>query len=227
MKKLYELAGADENRRFSPYCWRARMALAHKGLEVESLPWHFTEKEAISFSGQGRVPVLIDAENTISDSWEIAKYLETEYPDTPSLKLDHGEVLFIKFWVETVLHPELLQLVVMDIYNNLAQKDQNYFRESREKLLGKALEEIVINRDERLPRFQKLLNPLRTTLKKQAFVAGETPGFSDYIVFGAFQWARCISEFSLLNADDSVYAWREKMLNLHNGLARKAMGYAV
>ena len=36
MKKLYELAGADENRRFSPYCWRARMALAHKGLEVES-----------------------------------------------------------------------------------------------------------------------------------------------------------------------------------------------
>ncbi len=171
MKKLYELAGADENRRFSPYCWRARMALAHKGLEVECLPWHFTEKEAISFSGQGRVPVLIDAENTISDSWEIAKYLETEYPDTPSLKLDHGEVLFIKFWVETVLHPELLQLVVMDIYNNLAQKDQNYFRESREKLLGKALEEIVINRDERLPRFQKLLNPLRTTLKKQDFVA--------------------------------------------------------
>ena len=77
MKKLYELAGADENRRFSPYCWRARMALAHKGLEVESLPWHFTEKEAISFSGQERVPVLIDAKNTISDSWEIAKYLET------------------------------------------------------------------------------------------------------------------------------------------------------
>ena len=100
------------------------MALAHKGLEVESQPWHFTEKEAISFSGQERVPVLIDAENTISDSWEIAKYLETEYPDTPSLKLDHGEVLFIKFWVEIVLHPELLQLLVMDIYNNLAKKDQ-------------------------------------------------------------------------------------------------------
>jgi len=126
---------------------------------------------------------LIDAENTISDSWENAKYLETEYPDTPSLKLDHGEVLFIKFWVETVLHPELLQLLVMDIYNNLAKKDQKYFRESREKRFGKALEEIVINRNERLPRFQKLLNPLRTTLKKQDFVAGETPGFSDYIVY--------------------------------------------
>ena len=117
--------------------------------------------------------------------------------------------------------------MVMDIYNHLAQKDQNYFQESREKRFDKALEEIVINRDEFLPRFQKLLNPLRTTLKKQDFVAGKTPGFSDYIVFGAFQWARCISEFSLLNADDSVYSWREKMLNLHDGLARKAMGYAV
>ena len=115
----------------------------------------------------------------------------------------------------------------MDIYKNLAQKDQYYFRGSREKLFGKTLEEIVINHDERLPRFQKLLNPLRTTLKKQDFVAGETPGFSDYIVFGAFQWARCISEFSLLNADDSVYSWREKMLNLHDGLARNAVGYAV
>jgi len=194
--------------------------------KLRAIPGILLKKKQLVFLDK-RVPVLIDAENTISDSWEIAKYLETEYPDTPSLKLDHGEVLFLKFWVEIVLHPELLQLLVMDIYNNLAKKDQKYFRESREKRFGKALEEIVINRDERLPRFQKLLNPLRTTLKKHDFVAGETPGFSDYIVFGAFQWARCISEFSLLNADDSVYSWREKMLNLHDGLAKKAMGYAV
>jgi hypothetical protein len=47
MKELYELAGADENRRFSPYCWRIRMALAHKGLDVECIPWRFTEKDAL------------------------------------------------------------------------------------------------------------------------------------------------------------------------------------
>ena len=58
--KLYDLAGAEPDRRFSPYCWRTRMALAHKGLEVETIPWRFTEKDAIAFSGQGRVPVLID-----------------------------------------------------------------------------------------------------------------------------------------------------------------------
>ena len=227
MIKMYDLAGADKNRRFSPYCWRIRMALAHKRLNVECMPWHFTEKDKIKFSGQERVPVLIDGSNTISDSWEIAKYLESAYPDRPSLKLDSGEVLFIKFWSETVLHPELLQLLVLDIHDNLSLEDQSYFRESREKILGKTLEEVVANRQERLPRIQKLLTPLRSTLSKQEYLSGETPGFSDYIVFGAFQWARCVSGFSILNADDIVYKWRNKMLNMYEGLALSAVGYPV
>mgnify|MGYP001168984355 FL=1 len=227
MIKMYDLAGADKNRRFSPYCWRIRMALAHKRLNVECMPWHFTEKDKIKFSGQERVPVLIDGSNTISDSWEIAKYLESAYPDRPSLKLDNGEVLFIKFWSETVLHPELLQLLVLDIHDNLSLEDQSYFRESREKMLGKTLEEVVANRQERLPRIQKLLTPLRSTLSKQEYLSGETPGFSDYIVFGAFQWARCVSGFSILNTDDIVYKWRDKMLNIYEGLALSAVGYRV
>ena len=227
MIKMYDLAGADKNRRFSPYCWRIRMALAHKRLNVECMPWHFTEKDKIKFSGQERVPVLIDGSNTISDSWEIAKYLESAYPDRPSLKLDNGEVLFIKFWSETVLHPELLKLLVLDIHDNLNLEDQYYFRESREKMLGKTLEEVVANRQERLPRIQKLLTPLRSTLSKQEYLSGETPGFSDYIVFGAFQWARCVSGFSILNADDIVYKWRDKMLNIYEGLALSAVGYQV
>ena len=227
MIKMYDLAGADKNRRFSPYCWRIRMALAHKRLNVECMPWHFTEKDKIKFSGQERVPVLIDGSNTISDSWEIAKYLESAYPDRPSLKLDNGELLFIKFWSETVLHPELLQLLVLDIHDNLSLEDQSYFRESREKMLGKTLEEVVANRQERLPRIQKLLTPLRSTLSKQEYLSGETPGFSDYIVFGAFQWARCVSGFSILNADDIVYKWRDKMLNIYEGLALSAVGYRV
>jgi len=224
---MYDLAGADENRRFSPYCWRIRMALAHKGLDVECLPWHFTEKDKIKFSGQERVPVLIDGINTVSDSWEIAKYLESAYRQSPSLKLDNGEVLFIKFWSETVLHPVILEMLVLDIHDNLSPEDQSYFRESRENKFGKPLEEVVANRQESLPRMQKLLKPLRSTLSKQVFLSGKTPGFSDYIVFGAFQWARCMSSFSILDTDDIVYKWRDKMLNMHEGLALSTVGYPV
>ena len=170
---------------------------------------------------------MIDGNNTVADSWEIAKYLESTFPDSPSLKLEYGEVLFIKFWSETVLHPEMLKLLVLDIHDNLRPEDQSYFRESREKMLGRPLEEVVANRQDRLPRLQKLLTPLRSTLSKQEYLSGETPGISDYIVFGAFQWARCISAFSLLNTDDLVYRWRDKMLNMHEGLALSAVGYPV
>jgi hypothetical protein len=52
---LYELAGANADLRFSPYCWRSRLALPHEGLDFETIFWRLTEKEAVAaFSGQGR-----------------------------------------------------------------------------------------------------------------------------------------------------------------------------
>ncbi len=30
--RLWDLVGAEDDRAFSPYCWRTKMALAHKGL---------------------------------------------------------------------------------------------------------------------------------------------------------------------------------------------------
>ncbi len=64
---LYELAAADRAVRFSPHCWKIRMALAHKGLEAETIPWLFTEKELIAFSGSRTVPVLIHDQSALGD----------------------------------------------------------------------------------------------------------------------------------------------------------------
>lgn len=65
--KLFELVGTDAARPFSPYCWRTRMALAHKGLGVESVPWCFTEKQVIAPHRSEKVPVLIDGETSVAD----------------------------------------------------------------------------------------------------------------------------------------------------------------
>ena len=81
---LYELVG-DDDRRFSPYCWRARMAIAHKGLDANYVPCRFTEKEKFAFSGQERIPVIQDDGTAVYDSWDIACYLEDNYPDRPTL----------------------------------------------------------------------------------------------------------------------------------------------
>jgi glutathione S-transferase len=126
-----------------------------------------------------------------------------------------------------VLHPSLIGFVVLDICRHAAPQDQAYFRQSREERFGTTLENVVKDREQRLPAFRDSLAPLRRTLERQKFLAGATPAYADYIVFGAFQWARAISDFELLAADDPVAAWRGRMLDVFDGLARKAPAYGA
>jgi glutathione S-transferase len=230
MLKMYDLAGAEADRRFSPYCWRIKMALAHKGLAVETIPWRFTEKDAIGFSGQGLVPVLIDGEREVHDSWAIAEYLEAQYPDRPSIfGGDAGRALslFHASWANGFLQPAMMKFVVLDIWKHAAEKDKPYFRESREKRLGKTLEAAVANRDSEVAGFRESLLPLRLVLRAQPFLGGDKPLYADYAIFGSFQWCRCISNFKLLAADDPIYAWRGRMLALFGGMGVAAKGYPV
>ena len=82
-------------------------------------------------------------------------------------------------------------------------------------------------RDAAVAGFRKSLDPLRLTLRAQPFLGGEAPTYADYIVFGGFQLARVVSPFKLLEPDDPVYAWRERMLDAFDGLARNSPGYPV
>jgi glutathione S-transferase len=68
---------------------------------------------------------------------------------------------------------------------------------------------------------------MRLTLKTQPYLGGAAPNYADYIVFGGFQWARVVSPFKLLAEDDPVYAWRERLLDAFDGMARKSPGYQV
>jgi glutathione S-transferase len=225
---LYDLAGAEADRRFSPFCWRARMALAHKGLEVETVPWRFTEKDKLPHPNGGRVPVIVDGGQVVHDSAAIAEYLENRYQDRPSLFGDDtGRALtrFVQNWTETVLHAGMIGFVVLDICRHAAPQDQTYFRQSREERFRRSLEDVVKDREARLPAFRESLTPLRRTCERQKFLAGDAPAFADYIVFGAFQWARAISDFELLAADDPIAAWRGRLLDLYGGLARKSPAY--
>lgn len=228
---LYDLAGAEPERRFSPYCWRTKFALAHKLLDYETVPWRFTDKDAIAFSGQGRVPVLVDGEHTVSDSWAIALYLEQAYADRPSL-FGHPSAIpvtrFVNSWADTVLVPGIARLVMTDIYAHLHEKDRDYFRQSREQRFGgMKLEDVSADREQRVVGFRQSLEPVRVTLATQPYLAGDVPLYADFAVFGCLQWARCISAFPLLAPDDPVAAWRDRMLESYSGFAKQAPAYAA
>lgn len=230
MRTLYDLAGAQDDRRFSPYCWRTKFALAHKRLAVDTVPWRFTDKEAIAFSGQGRVPVLVDEGRVIVDSWTIATYLEETYPQHPSLFGAPAAIAvtrFINAWTDAVVSPAIVRMILTDVFAHLHEKDKAHFRTTREERFGRALEEVSADRQTQVVAFRKMLEPLRTVLGRQPYLAGEAPLYADYIVFGQFQWARCVSPFRLLLADDPVALWRERMLHALDAMALKAPGYPV
>ena len=84
--QFFDLEGLD-GKRFSPFGWRVRMALAHKGLESTSIVEGvgFSEKYKLEFSNQELVPVIKDDDMIISDSWDIAVYMEKSYDSSSSL----------------------------------------------------------------------------------------------------------------------------------------------
>jgi glutathione S-transferase len=227
--QLYDLAGAEPDRRFSPYCWRIRLALAHKKLPVETIPWRFTEKAEIAASGQALVPVLVDGERWIADSWTIANYLEDAYPNSASLFGGPSGRSLTRYYSSFAdgLVGAIFPFVALDILHHVADKDRDYFRGSREKRVGTTLEAFVAGRDAKLPAFRSSLAPLRNTLKAQPFFGGEAPLYADYAVFGPLQWARCISPFALLEEGDPVKLWRDRLLDSFGGLARKSPAYDV
>jgi glutathione S-transferase len=223
--KLYDLAGAEDDLRFSPNCWRIKMALEHKGLAVETVPWRFVEKDAIAFSGQKAVPVLVDGSKTVSDSWEIARYLESGYADRPSLfggSAGEGLALFVKFWCEQTLNRIVLRIILPDLFVSLHDKDKAYFRESRQARFGTTLEQYALPAEQGVSLLREALSPMRSTLQRQPYLAGAQPTFADYIVFGTFQWARAVSPVALLETGDPLFDWRQRLLDAFGGFARRA-----
>jgi len=226
--KLYDLAGAEPNRRFSPYCWRVKLSLVHKGFDFETIPWRFTEKSILAPYNSERVPVIVDDGCGVADSWRIANYLDETYADRPALfgsKRERALARFYNQWTDVTLHGAIGPIVVGDILPHLDRRDRDYFRTSREARLGTTLESLAGRRDNYLSTLQQVLEPLRQTLAAQPYLAGDAPLYPDFIVFGAFQWARSISNVRLVLPSDPIDSWRQRLLDAFDGYARSAPGY--
>lgn len=223
---LYDLAGADPALRFSPYCWRTRLALAHKGLTVETIPWRFREKDRIAFSGQDKVPVIRDGDTVVGESFAIAAYLDDRYSDRPSLlgdALGRAHARFVNAWADGVVVGGIARLIVRDLLDVIDPADRAYFRQSREARFGATLEQVQEDgREHRVEAFHAALQPVRTVVKVQPWLGGAGPSYADYILAGTLQWPRCASAFPILTESDPIRAWQERCLDLFDRLGRRA-----
>jgi len=226
---LYDLVGADASRPFSPHCWKVAQAVAHKGLEVESVPTPFTKVKSVESGFANTVPVIRDGEKLVADSFDIAVYLDETYPDGPSLFGGQGgraSARFIERWTQMTLHPFMGARVLLDIYDRLAPVDQVHFRTTRESRFGKTLEDVVAGTEGGLAAWRASLEPLRSMLAYQPFIGGEQPLFHDYIVAGAFQWVRIVSPVQFLDPADAVAGWFERCLDANGGVMRRVAAAA-
>lgn len=201
------------------------MALAHKGLTVRTIPWRMVEKDSIVSSNSITVPVIVDGEETIGDSWSIAEYLDRAYPKAPLFESPQARAycLWIHHWTERILHPLIVPIILEEVLDLLHEKDVDYFRTTRERAFGKPLEKVFDRSPAAFARLTEALTPLRRVLRQNSFLAGSLPAYGDYIVFGAFQWARCCSRERLFRSDeDPLVSWFDRMLDLHGGLGRLA-----
>ena len=99
MLKLYRFA-------YSTNVERVALALAHKGLEVESVWVDPNDRTPVrEVSGQDLVPVLEADGQVVFDSMEIVRWLEESYPDPPLYPADparRAEMLVFIEWFNRV-----------------------------------------------------------------------------------------------------------------------------
>lgn len=220
---LYELKSTN-GLALSPWCWHARMALAHKGIEAELVPLGFTEKDPIIALGGKSFPLMQEADGTVhNDSYKIIMRLEELQPKPTLFPGGETGLALYKFlyrYTQTILFPTLIKIVLADIPSLLDGADRAYFIESREARFGMPLDQVCADRDGARATLSTQLDPFRRAMADGGYISGSAPAMADYLLFGVLQWARVVSAERTTEADDAIALWMENMLDLFDGLGR-------
>jgi len=214
--KLYELCSEDR-RRFSPYCWRTRMALAIKAIDVTSVPVGFTEIPAICDGAGKTVPTLITGDTAIVGSFEIALRLDETHPEKPLLfrgEAAEAHCRVIEGWADTAVLGGIASMIVVDVWSVLSPEDKGYFRSTREGRFGKSLEEFQAGREDRVGSFNSMtLAPVRRALATANWLGGDQPDYADCILFGTLMWPHVVSDFTVLE-EGAIMDWFRRCLEM-------------
>jgi glutathione S-transferase len=87
--------------RYSTNVERVALALAYKGLEVESVAVDPGDRSVVrEVSGQDLVPVLIDGDEVIADSTRILHHLERRFPEPPLFPSDPARAAEVEVFLD-------------------------------------------------------------------------------------------------------------------------------
>jgi glutathione S-transferase len=221
--KFYDLA-LSTGATISPFVWATKYALKHKGFDLDVVPGGFTKIPERTGGVTERLPAIVDDGEWVLDSWGIVEYLDEKYPDRPML-IPHPSVAIVTraldawFW-QVATGPWMRCNCVS--YRDLANADDHeYITYSREKMLGKTLEEMQEGYESRLPQISANLEPLRIALREAKFLGGDSPNYADYRILGSILFTASVCQNSpVLADDDPLRPWIDSLLDMYGGLGR-------
>jgi len=208
----------------SPFVWATKYALKHKGFDLDVVPGGFTGILERTGGKTERLPAIIDDGKWVLDSWGIVEYLDATYPDRPTL-IPHPSVAImlraLDAWFWGVATGPWMRCNCVS-YRDLANpEDHEYITHSREKMLGKTLEEMQQGYEDRLPQISANLEPLRIALREGKYLGGDTPNYADYRILGSILFTASVCRNSpVLADDDPLRPWIDSLLDMFGGLGR-------
>ena len=145
------------------------------------------------------VPVLYDPSTkvAISDTTNIADYLDKTYPDTPALFPPGTRGLHAAFFpaFHAAVGMPIVRLSVLPTFLYLGDKSLEYFRRTREAWFGKKLEEICPKGEVHEKTWKELeagLTKVAIWFDAEPFLGGCGPCNADFILASRLLWARTV-----------------------------------
>jgi len=218
--RLYQLVDKT-GRGSSPFVWRIRYALLHKGIDYDLVPVHYSDIPKIGNGKFKTVPILEKDGRFVSQSRAIAEWLDVAYPKLPPLFASPAEFAMVAFfdkWFGTTIMPPMFKSCVAEIFQLIPEAQQQYFRSTRERDLGETIEAIGARSDGYLQSLRSALLPLRLALRRTAYIGGDWPNYADYIAWGCFAAFSPVAKCKLLADDDPLLRWVHRGYELMGGI---------
>jgi glutathione S-transferase len=194
----------------SPFVWRVKFALQQKGLIYKRVPVGFVDIPQIGSGRFATVPVVECEGHFIRESWDIAEWLDAQFPNHPPLFSSVAELSMVRFfdkWFGTAIMPLMFRSCVLDIFTHLKPQDRNHFRTTRERQFGLSLEDVSARADHHVAKIRDAILPLRLALRREFFLGAANPNYADYIAWGVFIAFGSVAVRPVLATDDPLNRW--------------------
>jgi len=220
---LYDLQLAS-GATISPFVWATKLAVGHKGFDMDIVPGGFTGIPERTGGKTERLPAIVDDGEWILDSWLIAEYLDEKYPDRPTLIPDPSVKVLtqaLEGWLwQTAVGPWMHCYLVAYRDRSVAA-DHEYVTTTRERMFGgRKLEDIIVGREDRLPQISANLELLRNTLRENQWFGGDQPNYADHRLLACVLWLASVCDTPALANDDPLRDWIDRGFDLYGGLGR-------